>query len=72
MKIESRMHSCFMAGMISAFSMTVFMQDVMGLEWYIDHVRNHWINLHWVWGLLMLIGSLGYYVWQRYNVRMDR
>lgn len=38
----------------------MFIQDYLGLEEYIEFLRNHWINLHWGWGLASAtVGVIG-------------
>ena len=34
-------------GALAAFSITAAIQDFLGLEGYIQHVRDTWINLPW-------------------------
>ena len=33
----------------------MFMQDVWGLEKYIEVVKLHWVDLHWIVGLGLMV-----------------
>lgn len=43
---------CFMGG----FHM--FVQDLMGLEMYIQYLRNHWVDLSWWVGFSIMVLGL--------------
>lgn len=43
----------FMAGWTVFGGLNVFFQDYLGLEGYISYVREHWIELNSIWGLLI-------------------
>lgn len=46
------------AGMMFANAVIMFRQDLMGLEKYIEYARLAWIDMHWGWGLGLIIFSV--------------
>ena len=43
-------------------------QDWYGLEGYIEFCREHWIDLHWIWGALIATTALYLYLSRRLRV----
>lgn len=50
----SRYWWCFFFGYMMANGHDMFMQDIWGLEKYIEVVKLHWVNLHWTVGLALM------------------
>lgn len=46
---------CFFFGYMFHAGHDMFLQDIWGLEKYIEVVRLHWVDLHWVVGLGVMI-----------------
>jgi hypothetical protein len=64
----SRMWASFFAGVLVVSSIHMCIQDWMGLERYIMHVRTGWIETP---GWLSIIGILLGVAWQGYNLWKD-
>lgn len=48
----------FWYGMTFSIGFHMLVQDWLGLEEYIIFVREHWVNVHWIVGLLLATGGL--------------
>lgn len=57
---EARLWWSALAGYVFHTGHSMFMQDVWGLEKYIEVVKLHWVDLHWSVGLGVM--CLGYYI----------
>lgn len=56
----------WLAGFAAHAALTMFYQDWLGLEGYIEMVRNQWIHLHPVIPFSLMIGNL-YWAWAIYR-----
>jgi hypothetical protein len=45
----------FVYGVIAAAASAAAMQDWMGLDAYVEHVKNNWIHLPWTFDILIFI-----------------
>lgn len=50
------------AGLVFHSGITMFKQDLMGLEKYITYLENMWIDMHWIVGLLIAAMALTIFV----------
>ena len=55
-------------GILLASSLSMFMQDWLGLEGYIEFCRNHWVNLHWAIGAIGVVISVKTISFLRKNI----
>lgn len=50
----SRMYWAFFFGWLFQISHTMFMQDLYGKDKWMLMIDNFWIDMHWIWGLLLM------------------
>lgn len=51
---QSRMYWAFFFGWLFHASHTMFMQDLYGKEKWMLMIDNFWVDMHWIWGLLLM------------------
>ncbi len=56
------MRRSYWYGFFTYLGFNMFIQDYLGLEEFIAFVREHWVNVHWIVGLLICAGSLVFYI----------
>lgn len=47
-EIQNNMLACFLLGMLAQGGLFLTMQDWLGKEKYIEHLKNHWLDTHWL------------------------
>jgi hypothetical protein len=52
-KLEA-LHAGIALGIFITAACGIFVQDVMGLERWIDYLQNHWIDLPWFVGVIAI------------------
>lgn len=55
------MSASFWCGLIVHAGITMFIQDWLGLEQYIVFAREHWWDMHWLWGAAFFAGAFMFY-----------
>ena len=50
----------FFSGSIFAIGFYTFIQDWLGLEGYIQFIRDNWIDMHWIAGITIMCFSFFY------------
>ena len=61
-KVYRALKRSFVYGYLACAGMHMLIQDALGLEGYIQHVREHWINMPWVIGLGIVLIALALYI----------
>jgi hypothetical protein len=51
----------FWYGLGFGFGFDMLIQDWLGLEGYIEFVREHWREIHWMWGLMIAASCMFLY-----------
>ena len=49
--MRDKLSTSFWCGFLVHAGLTMAIQDWYGLEHYIQHVRSHWVDLHWLVGV---------------------
>ena len=57
-KVYMAMNRAYWYGFATYMGINMLIQDYMGLEGYIVFVREHWVNMHWVVGLLIAASGI--------------
>jgi len=60
--IRSGMSRAFWAGFFAHVFWSMFYQDLIGKDAYIQMIESQWVNLHWVIGLVLAVLTTRYYI----------
>lgn len=50
-------------------SVSVFFQDLLGLDQWVAFISSHWLNLHWGVGLFFIVWSVLAYIFMVRKIR---
>ena len=57
-KVYMALNRTYWYGFATYMGINMLIQDWLGLEGYIAFVREHWVNIHWVIGLLIAASGI--------------
>lgn len=62
-------HAGLALGISFFASVSVFFQDLLGLDQWVAFISSHWLNLHWGVGLFFIVLSIVSYFHFRGRIR---
>lgn len=65
--IHKLMTLCFWCGWLAHIGITMFIQDWLGLDSYVEFVAENWVNMSYMWGAAIFAVPILYY----YNKRNE-